>query len=429
LSEEDERMLREELKTAANEKDYTTAVAKAEQIASYYEEVGNAEAAREAWIDAAKLFFEWAQSQRRGSSHKQSAKSMVNAANIFARLGIDAEAAQAIDLAAQDLLLAGAEYLVWRQPLGSAVCYSTAAILFILVSQEEKAQRAVDEVRTRLDALRGDSMAISLIDLPVHLKFAKNQLDSRTLNNIKTMVYSSLIPALNNAGLGEFIPYVERTITGIESFINANLQFPILEHEIKLAGEVLIDEPFDIQVLVTNSGEGAARDVELEMVPKKEVTVIRDFSKLKVSEIQPESAASFAWRCIVKSENTLQETQEINLSARLSFTDPKNMRQTLTVGPIAFSTISPKEQDQIRVEIRAVKDNIQKTREELLVVAASAGEEIFTKTMDIFEQLLSQAEGFIEAGAVQNAKAWCSLLQLQLELMKDIPSQIKPAED
>lgn len=425
MSEEDGRMLREELKAAVNEKDYTTAVAKAEEMANYYEEIGNAEAAKEAWGRAARLFFEWAQTQREGSSHKNSAKSLVQAAEIFERIGIESEAAQAIDLAAQDLLQAGGEYLVWKQPVGAAVCFSTAAILFVLVSQENKAQQAIDQVRGRLDALRSDSSAVSLIDLPVQLKIAKQDLDSRLLNNVKTMIYSSLIPALNNSGLSEFVPYVERAVGAVETYINSNLQFPILEHEVKMKGEVLIDEPFDIQVLVTNVGDGLARNVELEMVPKKEVTIVREFSKLKEQRIEPNGATALTWRCIVKSEDVIQETQEINISARLSFTDPKNMRQTLTVGPIVFSTISPQEQDQIRMELQVVKDNIQKTHENLLVAAEKSSEQVVTKIIDILKQLISQAEGFIDAGAVQNAKAWCGLLQLQLELMNNIPDEIK----
>ncbi|TFG00093.1 MAG: hypothetical protein EU542_08395, partial [Promethearchaeota archaeon] len=140
MSEQDERNLREELMAAVDEKNYTNAVQKAEEMAAFYEEQGNNQKAREYWVQAARLFFEWSQSQREGRTHKNSAKSLIQAANIFGKLNIDAEAAQAVDLAAQDLALAGNEYLVWKQPMGASICYCTAAILFILVSQEEKTQ-------------------------------------------------------------------------------------------------------------------------------------------------------------------------------------------------------------------------------------------------------------------------------------------------
>ncbi|MHA1442690.1 MAG: hypothetical protein ACTSPK_12645, partial [Candidatus Heimdallarchaeota archaeon] len=116
MSGEDERKLREEIRAAVNEKEYTNAVAKAEQIAQYFESTGEKEKAREAWIDTAKLFLEWSNDQRDGKTHKNSAKSLVHAADIFSSLGIDNEAAQAIDLAAQDLVMAGEEYIVWKQP-------------------------------------------------------------------------------------------------------------------------------------------------------------------------------------------------------------------------------------------------------------------------------------------------------------------------
>jgi len=51
LSENNERMLREELRAAVNEKDYTVAVEKAEQMANHYEESGDAKKARESWIE------------------------------------------------------------------------------------------------------------------------------------------------------------------------------------------------------------------------------------------------------------------------------------------------------------------------------------------------------------------------------------------
>ncbi|HUU78904.1 MAG TPA: hypothetical protein VMX55_11200 [candidate division Zixibacteria bacterium] len=425
MSEENERMLREELRAAVNEKDYTIAVAKAEQVAQHFEEIGDQQKAKQAWIDAAKLFLEWATTQREGRTHKNSAKSLVHAADIFSNLGIDSEAAQAISLAAKDLVFAGDEYIVWKQPVGAGVCYTTAAILFVLVSQEDHAQQVIDQVRTRIDALRHDSTANALIDLPIQLKIAKDQLDIRLLNNVKTMIYSSLIPALTNSGLSEFTTYVERTVLAIESFISATQKFPVINYEIKMEGEVTIDNAFDIEILVTNSGEEAAYNVELELVPKKEVTLVREFSKLKVQEIFPNSAAALALRCIVKSENVVEETQKVNLSARLSFSDAKNLRQTISISPIAFTTISPKEQDQLKVELRVVKENLQKTKEKLTAIASETESKIIVKLFEIFDQLYLQVEGFIEAGAVQNAKSWTKLLQLQLELMADIPNQIE----
>lgn len=425
MSEENERMLREELRAAVNEKDYTVAVAKAEQVAQHFEEIGDQQKAKQAWIDAAKLFLEWATTQREGRTHKNSAKSLVHAADIFSNLGIDSEAAQAISLAAKDLVFAGDEYIVWKQPVGAGVCFTTAAILFILVSQEDQAQQVIDQVRTRIDALRHDSTANALIDLPIQLKVAKDQLDIRLLNNVKTMIYSSLIPALTNSGLSEFTTYVERTVLAIESFISATQKFPVINYEIKMEGEVTIDNAFDIEILVTNSGEEAAFNVELELVPKKEVTLVREFSKLKVQEIFPNSASALALRCIVKSENVVEETQKINLSARLSFSDAKNLRQTISISPIVFTTISPKEQDQLKVELKVVKENLQKTKEKLTSIASETESKIIIKLFDIFDQLYQQVDGFIEAGAVQNAKSWTKLLQLQLELMADIPNQIE----
>jgi len=417
-------MLREELRAAVNEKDYSIAVAKAEQMATYYEENGDSAKAREAWVNAAELFLDWAKSQRDNRTHKNSAKSLVHAADIFANLGLEQQAANAIDLAAHDLALAGDEYIVWKQPVGAGVCYSASAILFVLVSQEDKANQVINQVRTRLDALRHDSTATALLDLPYHLMNAKNTLDIRLLNNVKTIIYSSLIPALTNSGLSEFVSYIERTVIGVESFINATQKYPVLEYELKMKGEVSVDEAFDIEVLVTNTGEDTALNVELEMVPKKEVTIVREFSKLKVPQIAPNSAAAFTWRCIVKSKDVVEETTQMNLAARLSFSDSKNLRQTISISPIAFSTVSTKEQDQMRMEIGIVKDNVDKIKEDVLKAAKESGEEVVSKIFDIIDQLAKQAQGFIEAGAVQDARAWNKLLQLLLELIHDIPNQI-----
>ncbi|MBN1330772.1 MAG: hypothetical protein JXA54_14970 [Candidatus Heimdallarchaeota archaeon] len=425
MSEENEKMLREEIRAAVNEKEYHNAVSKAEQIANYFESKGNKEKARESWIEAARLFLEWSKDQRDNRTHKNSAKSLAHAADIFSNLGVDMEAAQAIDLAAQDLAMAGEEYIVWKQPLGAGVCYTVSAILFILVSQEDKANNVINQVRTRVDALRQDSIANTLIDLPIQLLYAKNQFDIRLLNNVKTMIYSSLIPAMTNSGLSEFISYIERTILGVEAFITASQKFPVLEYDLKLKGEVQVDEGFDIEVLIRNTGEDSAHQLELEMVPSKEVTIVREFSKLKANELPPGAAVAFAWRCIVKSENLLEENQKISLSGRLSFSDSKNLRQTITISPIAFTTTSTKEQDQLIMELKITKDDLQKYREKLLSVAEKNGKQIVVKLFEIIEQLLEQAKGFVDVGATQNAKNWNKLIQLQLELINDIPNQLE----
>jgi len=425
LSKNNERMLREELRAAVNEKDYSVAVAKAEEMAQFFENKGDNTRAVDAWREVARLFIEWANEQRESRTFKNSAKSLAHAADILSKLGNNAEAAQAIDLAAQDLVFAGDEYVVWKQPVGAGVCYAASAVLFILVSQEDKANQVISQVRTRVDALRHDSTANNLVELPAQLLQAKNSLDIRLFNNVKTMIFATLIPAMTNAGLSEIIPYIERTVLGVESFINSTQKYPVLEYDIKMKGEVQVDEPFDIEVLVRNIGEDTAYHLELEMVPKEEITIVREFSKLKTNELPPGSAVALTWRCLVKSENLLEENQTINTSGRLSFSDSKNLRQTITISPIAFTTISTKEQEQLATELKLTEEKISKYKEKLLEIGEKAGKEVVEKIFETIVQLLEQTKGLLDAGAIQNAKNWNKLLQLQLELINDIPNQIE----
>ncbi|MHA1630981.1 MAG: hypothetical protein ACTSXO_02690 [Candidatus Heimdallarchaeota archaeon] len=429
MTKNNERMLREELRAAVNERDYSVAVAKAEEMAQFFESKGDNTKAIDSWREVARLFIEWANDQRESRTYKNSARSLVHAADILSKLGNNSEAAQAIDLAAQDLVFAGDEYVVWKQPVGAGVCYSASTVLFILVSQEDKANQVINQVRTRVDALRHDSTASNLIELPAQLLQAKNNLDIRLFNNVKTMIYASLIPAMTNSGLSELVPYIERTILGIEAFINSTQKYPVLEYEIKMKGEVQVDEPFDIEVLVRNSGEDTAHQLELEMVPKEEITIVREFSKLKVKELPPGSAVAFTWRCLVKSENLLEENQTINTSGRLSFSDSKGLRQTITISPIAFTTISTKEQEQLATELKLTEEKINKSKEKLCEVGEKAGRQVIEKIFESINQLLKQTKGLLDAGAIQNAKNWNKLLQLQLELINDIPNQITIKEE
>ncbi|MEA2071086.1 MAG: hypothetical protein U9O98_07325 [Asgard group archaeon] len=428
MSEQDEQQLREELRSAVNERDYSVAVGKAEEMAIHFEDIGKQDKARESWLQAAKLYINWSENQKEGRTFKNSAKSLAHAADIYANLGMDKEAAQIISNAAHDLVAAGDEYIVWKQPMGASVCYASAAILFILVSQEGIAQQVINQVKSRIDALRQDSKAVALIDLPNQLKYAKNQLDIRLLNNVKTMINSSLIPALTNTGLSEFVSYIERTVHGVENYINSEQKYPVLEYDIKMEGEVIIDEPFDIQIMVTNTGEETAYDVELEMVPKEEVTIVREFSKLKEKELAPNSAVALTWRCIVKSENVLEETQEINLSARLSFSDGKGLKQTLAISPLAFKTISPQQTDQIKMEIDVIDSRVEKIKKRIIEKAEEHGKQIVSEIFDVLDKLVDQADGFIEAGAIQNAKSWSSLLQLELDLIEQIVEKLPSKE-
>ncbi|MHA1922854.1 MAG: hypothetical protein ACTSVP_07285, partial [Candidatus Heimdallarchaeota archaeon] len=57
------------------------------------------------------------------------------------------------------------------------------------------------------------------------------------------------------------------------------------------------------------------------------------------------------------------------------------------------------------------------------------GKEIVEKLFEIIDQLVEQADGFLQAGAIQNAKNWGKLLQLQLQLLSDIPDQIKTKKE
>ena len=81
------------------------------------------------------------------------------------------------------------------------------------------------------------------------------------------------------------------------------------------------------------------------------------------------------------------------------------------------------------MELKVTKDNIDKYKEKILPVADKAGKQVVDKIFGIINQLLDQAKGFVDVGAVQNAKQWNKLLQLQLELINDIPNQSEVKEE
>ena len=58
-----------------------------------------------------------------------------------------------------------------------------------------------------------------------------------------------------------------------------------------------------------------------------------------------------------------------------------------------------------------------------------AGRQVIEKIFESINQLLKQTKGLLDAGAIQNAKNWNKLLQLQLELINDIPNQITIEEE
>jgi len=318
------------------------AVAEALQILERIRTEGSPEEANQAAKHAVELLWLNSERMRDSKSLKNAASQLATAYTIAYEVLDDKEMAKkSILQAAEYLIQAANEYLIWEDVDSGTGMLTTASLLKFLVDDYDLS--LIESKKATINFGRSILGADQMIEIPELLAQSIYKVDPSMLNKAKQWCLS-LLPRVKDAA--EFMELINKSLMHVEQQLSKSIAFPDIKSIVEIPKDLVLGQEFMANFKLKNIGEGNAKDVSYSIDIPTELRIIGT-TKDSIAEMKPGDEVEKNLELTIPEAETATD-QEYKIRISLSFKDIVGNMQTQTLGPFSLvaGTVSKSEETE-----------------------------------------------------------------------------------
>ncbi len=365
---------------------------------------GNIAAAEQEYALAADAFQKSASEYRGGKSYKKAAINMCAAGDVFSELGEAAKAIDSYQAAAEDLISAAAEHLMWGEDAetskGTALAM-TACMMYVMIGKEAdgfyKARGFVAEhaSKIRLPAI------VRLSQIPQMLESAVQSVNLESFATAENAAVTELKAALASANSQEFSKYVDKGLDMIREILRGKLKVPKLSSQLVLPNDLTFTEEFPVRVMIKNSGDGETLDLSVEWHLDEGLNLVSGERTKTVTTLPPGETLDIS--VVLKSAQPLVGEKEYSILVRGSYADKLKTEYSFQAGPGTLVLRDYKVSQQLTRDADLTDGRVGLLKESIELSDLEA--EPIVRIVDSLIASLKQSRTDIDEGDLDLAKA------------------------
>lgn len=318
------------------------------EAAAAAEQRGDIATAEREYDLAAQAFVRSAAEYRDSKSYKKAALFMCKAGDVYSDMADASSAVGAYESAADDLLSAAAEHLIWGEDAetskGIAIAVA-ASMIYVMIGKEvdgfSKARgfSAEHASKIRLPA------TVRLSQIPQMLETAIQSMSLDSFASAENAVVTELKAALASANSQEFTKYVDRGLEMVREILRGKLKVPKISTQLVIPGDLTFDEEFPVRLVVKNTGEGEAYNMRFEWSLDEGLGFTSGERTKSIPVLSAGESLDVA--VLVKSTESLVGKKEYAVVVRGTYSDKLKTEYSLQAGPAAILLKDYKEAEKL----------------------------------------------------------------------------------
>ncbi len=409
MSEEEIRRMIEEATKEAMKQSFTEAGQKFLQAAKASEQKGDFAGAENLQQQAGENFWKAANEYRAAKSFKAAAINMCMAGDVYSELGDAVNALKAYEQGANDLYGASSEHLMWGEDAetkkGTALAVTGSMILLMIGKDVDAFSKARKYAAENASRLRFPGV-VRLSQIPQMLESAINAMDLTAFADAETAAVTELKAALAGANALEFNAYVDKGVEMVREMLRDKLKVPKIASQLELPVDMTFKEEFHIRAIIVNTGDGPAKNVDVEWHVDEGLQILSGDTKTSVALLS--AGETLAIELKAKAREDLMGSKEYEVLVRGSYFDDLRTEYSLQAGPGTFVLKDFKETEKLLQDV-----DITEGRVSLLypqVDSSSLEGEPIMRVLSSLESSLRTAREEIAVKELNSAKARISIV-------------------
>ncbi|MFX1520062.1 MAG: NEW3 domain-containing protein [Promethearchaeota archaeon] len=339
------------------------AVAEALQLLEKIRTEGSPEEAKKAAKRAVDLLWQNSERMRDSKSLKHAASQLATAYTIASEVLNDKEMAKkSILQAAEYLIQAANEYLIWEDVDSGTGMLATASLLKFLADDFDLS--LIESKKPKINFGRSILGAEQMIEIPSLLVQSINKVDPNMLNNAKQRCLS-LLPRIKDAA--EFMKLINKSLMHVERRLSESIAFPSIKSVFETPKDLVLGQKFMAKFKLRNNGEGVAQDVSYSINIPRELRVSGSTTE-SIPEMKPGAETEKTLELTIPKDETFAD-QEFKVHISVSFKDIVGNMQTQTLGPFSLVVGKVSKAEESQKAINAHKDALSALKERITEIA------------------------------------------------------------
>ena len=338
------------------------AVAEALAVLERIRTEGSPEEANKAANHAVELLWLNSERMRDSKSLKNAASQLATAYTIAYEVLVDKEMAKkSILQAAEYLIQAANEYLIWEDVDSGTGMLTTASLLKFLADDYDLS--LIESKKGKMNFGRSILGAEQIIEIPELLVQSIDKVDPNILNKAKQRCLS-LLPRIKDAA--EFMELINKSLMHVEQQLSKSIEFPDIKSIVEIPKDLVLGQEFRANFKLKNFGDGNAKDVSYSIDIPEELQVSGS-TKDTVSEMNPGDEVEKNLELTIPEAETAAD-QEFNIHISLSFKDIVGNMQTQTLGPFSVVAGKVSKAEETEKSINAHKEALGELRDRIVSI-------------------------------------------------------------
>lgn len=368
------------------------------------ERAGNVAAAEQEYALAAEAFLKSASEYRGGKSYRTAAINMCAAGDVYSEIGDAGKAVETYQGAAEDLLSASAEHLMWGEDAetskGTALAM-TACMMYIMIGKEaEGFYKARGFAAEHASKIRLPA-TVRLSQIPQMLESAIQSVNLESFASAENAAVTELKAALASANSQDFAKYVDKGLDMVRELLRGKLKVPKLASQLVLPNDITFTEEFPVRVKIRNSGDGDALNLTVDWHLDEGLNLISGERARKINSLPPGEMLDIS--VVLKSAQPLVGEKEFSVLVRVSYIDKLKTEYSLQAGPGTLVLKDYKISQQLTRDADLTDSRVGLLKES--IESSELETEPLVRIADRLITTMKQSRSDIEEGNLDLAKA------------------------
>ncbi|MHA1903218.1 MAG: hypothetical protein ACXADL_06725 [Candidatus Thorarchaeota archaeon] len=352
MSDEDVRRMIEEATKEEMKQSFTEAGRKYVEAAEVSERKGDFPGAEGLYIQGAESYTKAAEEYRSSKSYKIAALNMCLAGDVYSELGNTAQAVSSYEIAAEDLLGASKEHLMWGEDVevkkGTALAM-TACMLYLMIGREADAFYKARSFSAENASKLIFPQVVQMSQIPQMIEGAIQSMNLEAFSGAERAAVTELKSALTSAGAQEFSQYIDKGLDMVREILRGKLKVPKLSAHLDLPIDMTFSEEFPLRLQLQNTGDGDALNVSAEWRLDEGISLVSGETKKVIPNLRAGTTANMDIR--VRSSEQLAGQKEFSVVVRGTYSDQLNTEYSLQAGPGSFVLKDFKESEKLLQDV------------------------------------------------------------------------------
>ena len=373
------------------------------QEAEHLLEAGNLQAAERKLNEAAQAFIASADEYRAGKSYKRAAVLMCSAGDVYSEIGDSTHAISAYKTAADDLLSAAEEHLLWDDPAeakrGAALAI-TACMVYIMVGEEATAFLKARQFSSAHASKLSFTDVVRVTQIPQQFEVALQNLDIGTFSTAERAATSELKTALGRDA-DSFYKYIERGLEMMREIFRSKIKIPSITSHIEIPIDLTFKDKFDVSVVISNEGDGKAFGMTTEWTVDPDLKVVSGETRQTVGDL--DAGQSITLKLGLKAAQELTGVKEYSIMVKGIYRDQLNTEYSLQAGPAKIILRDFRESEKIMHDRDVSEGRIGLLRS--TITGSILEHDPLERVVEGIERVLEGVAADVSAGKIGAAKA------------------------